>query len=319
MFTIEAIREAQRRIEPYIYKTPLLRLENLDEPLGCQVYAKMESLQRTNSFKVRGAFNKLLTLSPEELKNGVVTASSGNHGKATAFAAKMLGISAHVVVPDSAPAIKVDGIRSYGAEVIFSEHSQRFIKAEKLAEENGWRFISPFDDYDIIAGQGTAALEIITQMPGFDYLLSPVGGGGLIGGLSTAVKETAPNVKVIGAEPAGVARYTKSFAAGHPVTLGADSKSVADGLQTLRPGIRNYPIVQKYVDGIVTVDDEYILKAAKLMLTRGKLLAEISSCITMGAVLQGTIKFKRDDKVVFFISGGNIDIEQIRKFEGIPL
>lgn len=319
MVTIEAILEAQKRIAPYINKTPLLRLNNLDEYVGCQVYAKLESFQKTNSFKVRGALNALLTLPQDALKKGIITASSGNHGKAIAYAAKQLGTEAHVVVPETAPKIKVEGIQSYGAEIIFSVPAERFNVAKKLSEENNWSFISPFDDHEIMAGQGTASLEILEQLPDVDYIIAPIGGGGLIGGLSTAVKETNPQVKIIGVEPTLVARYSNSFAAGHPVALPPDSKSVADGLQTLKPGELNYPVVEKYVDKIVTVDEENILKATKLFLTEGKLLAEISSCITLGAFLQGAVKFNPSDKVVLFISGGNIGMDQFSKFEEMSI
>ncbi len=319
MLTLEMIREAQKRISPYIYKTPLLRLNNLDTYLGCQAYAKMESFQKTNSFKVRGALNAALSLPEEALKKGLITASSGNHGKALAYAATQLGTKAYVVVPETAPKIKVEGIKSFGAEIVLSIPAERFNVANRLSEEKDLSFVSPFDDYYVMAGQGTAGLEIIEQEPEVDIIVVPVGGGGLIGGLSTAVKGMNPNIKIIGVEPTVVSRYTTSFKSGGPVTLPPESHSVADGLQTLRPGDRNYPVVQKNVDEIVTVDEEYILKAAKLFLTEGKLLAEISSCITIGAVLQGVIKFNPEDKVVFFISGGNIGMDQFSKFEELNI
>lgn len=319
MLDLEMIKKAQNRIAPYIYKTPLLHLDNLDEILGCEVHLKLESLQKTNSFKIRGAFNRLLTLPKEELLKGIVTASSGNHGKATAYAATQLATKARVVVPENAPKTKVEGMLHYGAEVFLSVPSERYNLANKLKNENDWSLISPFDDYEIMAGQGTSGLEILEQLPDVDYVIVPIGGGGLIGGLSTAIKQTNPKVKIIGVEPTAVPRYTKSFEAGHPVTLPPDSSSVADGIQTLKPGERNYPIVQKYVDEIVTVDEENILKATKLLLTKGKLLAEITSCITIGAILQNKVKLKPEDKVVFLISGGNIGMDQFNKFESIEI
>ncbi len=269
MVTLASIHDAEKRISPYIHKTPLLRLHALDAYLGCQVYAKMESLQRTHSFKVRGALNALMTLSEDALKKGIITASSGNHGKAIAYAAKQLGTRAYVVVPENAPKIKVEGIESYGAEIIYSVPAERFSVAKQLSEENHWSFVSPFDDNAIMAGQGTAGLEILEQLPDVEYVIVPIGGGGLIGGLSTAVKETSPQVKIIGAEPTAVARYSRSLAAGHPVSLPPESKSVADGLQTLEPGELNYPVVEKYVDKIVTVDEENILRGTKLFLPTG--------------------------------------------------
>ena len=319
MLTFESIQEAQKRIAPYIHKTPLLHLNNLDADFGCQVHVKLESFQKTNSFKIRGALNALLSLPEDALKRGIVTASSGNHGKAIAYAAKLLGTTAHVVVPENTPKIKIEGIQSYGAEVILSVPSERFQVANKLKEENNWSFISPFDDYDIMAGQGTTGLEIVEQLPDVDAIVVPIGGGGLISGLATAVKETNPNIKIIGVEPTLVARYSASLAAGHPVTLPKESKSVADGLQTLRPGDLNYPLVKKYVDEVVTVDEENILKATKIMLTKGKLVTEISSCITLGGFLQGAVSFNPNEKIVLMITGGNIGMDQFSKFEEMSI
>lgn len=319
MLTIDMIRQAKQRISPYIYETPLLHLKTLDEILGCQVYVKPECMQKTNSFKLRGALNRLLTLPEEDMKKGVVTASSGNHGKGTAYAAKLLGTKACIVLPESAPQVKVDGIRSYGAEVVFSTPAERFATADRLAKEKGYTAISPFDDYEIMAGQGTIALEIMAQLPDVNAVVVPIGGGGLIGGVSTAIKETRPDIRVIGVEPTNVCRYTKSFEAGHPIHLPDTSSSVADGTQTLSPGVRNYPIVEKNVDQIVTVDEEYILKATKLLLTQGKILAEITSCQVIGAALQGKLPFSPEDKVVFLLSGGNIGMDQFKKFENIVL
>jgi len=319
MITIESIREARRRIAPFIYETPLLRLHNLDEYLGCQVYAKLESLQKTNSFKVRGALNALLTMSQVDRERGIIAASSGNHGKAIAFAAQQLGAKARVVVPNNAPQVKVQGIQAYGAEIIYSEPPERFNLAKKLSAEHGWSLVSPFDDAAIIAGQGTAGVEILEQLPDVNYILAPIGGGGLISGLAIAAKETKPGVKVIGVEPAAVPRYSQSLAAGHPVSMPKTARSVADGLQTLAPGELNLPIVQKYVDEVVTVDEENILKATKLFLTVGKVLAETSSCITLGAFLQGAVKLKPSDKAVLFISGGNIGMDQFDRFASIDL
>ena len=319
MLTLEMIHGAKERIAPYIYETPLLRLPVLDGVLGCQVYVKCENMQKTNAFKLRGAMNRLLTLPEEELKKGVVTASSGNHGKATAYAAHLLGVPACVVLPDTAPKVKVEGIRGYGAEVVFSTPAARYAVAAEQAEKKGYTLISPFDDYELMAGQGTAGLEIMAQLPEVDTVVVPIGGGGLIGGVSTAIKETDPDIRVIGVEPTNVCRYTKSMAAGERVKLPDDSHSVADGTQTLCPGERNFPIVCRNVDEIVTVDEEYILKATKLLLTQGKILAEITSAQVIGAALQGKIQFTPGEKVVFLLSGGNIGMDQFKKFEDVEL
>ncbi|MDY0234749.1 MAG: threonine/serine dehydratase [Gudongella sp.] len=317
MLTIEMIRQAKERITPYIYQTPLLHIPNLDDQLGCQVYVKCENMQKTNAFKLRGAMNKLLTLSKEDLVKGVVTASSGNHGKATAYAAKSMGTKACVVVPDNAPKIKVDGIRGYGAEVIFAVPSERIDVAKRIQAERGWTFIPPYDDYEVMAGQGTIGLEIMEQLSDVDAVVVPIGGGGLISGIATAIKEVNPNIQVIGVEPTNTCRYTKSFAAGKRVRLASDSASVADGAATLIPGEKNYPLVQKNVDKIVTVDEEYILKGTNLMLNGGKILAEITSGLTIGAVLQGKLEFKPEEKVVFLLSGGNIGMDQFKMFQDV--
>lgn len=319
MLTLDMIRQAKERIAPYIYETPLLHLPALEERLGCKVYVKCENMQKTNAFKLRGAMNRLLTLPEEELKKGVVTASSGNHGKATAYAAHLLGVPACVVLPDTAPKVKVEGIRGYGAEVVFSAPAARYAVAAEQAEKKGYTLISPFDDYELMAGQGTAGLEILDQLPQVDTVVVPIGGGGLIGGVSTAIKETNPKVRVVGVEPANVCRYTQSIAAGKRVKLPDDAHSVADGTQTLCPGERNFPIVCRNVDQIVTVEEEFILKATKLLLTQGKILAEITSAQVMGAALQGKIAFRPDEKVVFLLSGGNIGMDQFAKFQEVTV
>lgn len=317
MLTIEMIRQAKDRIEPYIYQTPLIAIPALDDILGCQVYVKCENMQKTNAFKLRGAVNRLLTLSKEELDKGVVTASSGNHGKAIAYAGKILGVKTCVVVPNNIPKVKLEGIKGFGAEVIFAVPSERSAVAEKIRDERGYTLVASYDDYEIMAGQGTSGLEIMEQLPYVDKVVVPIGGGGLIGGVSTSIKAINPNVKVIGVEPTNTCRYTKSLQAGKRIKLASDSSSVADGTATLMPGERNYPIVEKNVDEIVTVDEEYILKGTNLLLNKGKILAEITSGQVIGAVLQGKLKLKAEEKVVFLLSGGNIGMDQFEKFKGL--
>lgn len=319
MLTLQMIHQAKDRIDPYIYKTPLLAIPALDKALECKVYIKCENMQKTNSFKLRGAINRMLTLSKENLDKGVITASSGNHGKAISYAAKILGVKAYVVVPNNIPKIKLHGIESYGAEVIFAPPSERYDMAENIANKEGYTLISPFDDYEIMAGQGTIGLEIMEQLPDVDAVVIPIGGGGLIGGVATSIKETNPNIRVVGVEPTNTCRYTKSFTAGKRIKLASDSSSVADGAQTLIPGKRNYPIVKKNVDEIITVDEEYILKGTSILLNQGKILAEITSGLSIGAVLQDKLNFQPKDKVVFLLSGGNISIDQLKQFEEISL
>lgn len=314
--TFEKIREARERISPKIIETPLFRAKNLDKYLGCEVYIKAECMQSTGSFKFRGAMSKSLMLTPEELQKGIVTASSGNHGRALAFAAKMLESSAIVVVPDTTPAIKVNAIKDLGAEVVLSETSARFIAAEKISEETGATYIHPYNDYDVMAGQGTIGLEIMAQQPDLDIVIIPTSGGGLIGGASTAIKNIVPNVKIYGAEPSQLPRYTVSLKEGKPTAV-EQKPTKADALVSQRPGDKCFPYVQENVDGFLDVDDDYMFRGMKLLLTEGKVLGEPSGCIGIGAVLQGLIKFKETDKVCFVITGGNVGLEQLKELEEV--
>lgn len=316
--TINEIREAANRISPYVIHTPLLRLHSLDKYLGCEVYAKAECMQTTGAFKFRGAMNKILSLTDEELRHGVVAASSGNHGKAVAYAAKKLGVKAVIVLPHTAAKNKVDKIRSLGAEVVFCEVAERFEVAEKIRRERDAVVIPPFNDEVIMAGQGTAGLELIEQCPELDAVVVPVSGGGLIGGVSTAVKALSPKTLVYGAEPAVLPRYSASLKAGKPVAV-PTQKSFADGLISLIPGDVCFPYVKANTDGFADVDEEYIYRATKLMILEGKLLCEPSSAITLGAVMQGLIHVKTTDKVCFFMSGGSISLEQLRVLEDVAV
>lgn len=315
MLTYEKIREAQERIAPYIRTTPLLRLPALDAALGCQVYAKAECMQNTGSFKLRGAINKLLSLTPDQRKNGVVAASSGNHGRAVAYGSRLLGCTATIVVPLSTPAFKVNAIKALGAEVVQCETAQRFDVARELCEARHAALIPPYNDELIMAGQGTAGLEIAAQLPELDAAVVPVSGGGLIAGTAAALKSVLPNAAVHGAEPAALPRYTASLAAGGPVSV-EQKPTLADALVSQRPGDLCYPEVAKHVTSVADVEDPFILRAMKLLLTEGKLLAEPSSCIGIAAVLQGGLSFRPDQKVCFLLSGGNVGLDQIEKFIG---
>ncbi len=312
MLSLERIFQARYRLAPYVYHTPLLRLKALDPVLGCQVYVKAECMQLTHSFKIRGALNRILQLSPEERARGVVTASSGNHGRGVAYAAKMLGIKATVVIPDHAPAIKIQAVRDLGAEVILCDKPKRFAIAERLRDEKGLCYVPPFNDYDVMAGQGTIALEVFEDLPNLDAILIPLGGGGLTSGIATAVKGIHPETKVYACEPAVIPRFTASLKAGKPTPV-PQVDTVADGVATLRPGNLTLPIVRDKVDQVIDVPEEALLPAMKLLLTEGKVLAEPSSTIGMAAIQSGKLHFKPEDKVVFVLSGGNVDLELVKK------
>ncbi|MBR3137073.1 MAG: threonine/serine dehydratase [Clostridia bacterium] len=309
--TIQDIQEAAKRIVPYAARTPMLRLQSLDSFLGCQVYAKAECMQVTGSFKYRGAMNKILSLSKEELNRGIIAASSGNHGKAIAYACRMLGVKATIVLPYTAAQVKVDTIQGWGAETVRCEVSERFEVAERICRERGATLIPPYNDEAVMAGQGTAGLELMEQCPELDMVIVPTSGGGLIGGVSTAVKALSPKTKVYGAEPAVLPRYSVSVAAGHPVKVPV-GKSVADALVSNMPGTICFPVVAAHVDGFAAVDDAFLLQGMKLLLMEGKILCEPSSAIGIGAVLQGLLPIKPEDKVCFLISGGSVSLEQLR-------
>lgn len=309
-FTGKQIREARERIAPFVEETPLLRLKGLDAYLGCQVYVKAECMQMTGAFKLRGAMNRILTLTGEELSRGIVAASSGNHGRAIAYGARMKGTRAVIVMPRTAPEAKKKAIMDLGAEVVLCEAPERFEVAERICMERGSTMIPPYDDYDVMAGQGTLGLELMEQCPELSAVIVPASGGGLIGGVSAAVKCVSDHTKVYGAEPSALPRYTESLKAGEPVLVSM-KKSLADALVSQRPGLKNFPVVKKYVDGFAAVDDLFMLKGMKLLLMEGKVLAEPSSCIGIGAVLEGQIPVGKEDKVCFVISGGNLGFEQL--------
>lgn len=314
--TIEAIQTARERIGPYIVQTPLLRLRNLDAFLGCEVYVKAECMQTTGAFKLRGAMNKALQLTRAQLEHGIVAASSGNHGRGVAYAAKLLNTSAVIVMPNTAPSTKVDAIRALGAEVIQCETAQRFRIAQEVCTERCAAMIPPFDDEDVMAGQGTIGLEVMEQCPDLNAMIVPVSGGGLISGVSTAIKALAPEVRVYGAEPAALPRYSVSLAAGAPTRV-APQKTVADALVAQIPGEKCFPYVAANTDGFAAVDDEYLLRGMRLLLMEGKVLAEPASGIGIGAVLQGLIPVEKHDKVCFLISGGNVGLTQLKMLEEV--
>lgn len=316
--TIHDIAAARERIAPHIVHTPLLRLQSLDPYLGCEVYIKAECMQTTGSFKFRGAMNKILSLSQAELARGIVAASSGNHGKAIAYACRRLGVKATIVLPTTVAKIKEETIRSWGAEIVKCDVSERFEVAEKLCREQNATLVPPFNDETVMAGQGTAGLELMEQCPELDTVIVPTSGGGLIGGVSTAIKAVSSGTKVYGAEPAALPRYSASLKAGRPVLV-EKRTTIADALVTQIPGSVCFPYVAANTDGFADVDEDYILKGMKLLLLEGKVLCEPSSGTSIGAVLQGLVPVKASDKVCFFISGGSVSLEQLHRLEALRI
>lgn len=303
--------KARERIRDYVYDTPLIRLDYISEALGTSVYAKMENMQRTNSFKIRGALNKIRKLSPEELEKGVVTASSGNHGKGIATCAKMLGIPAKIVLSDTSTELKRQMIKDLGAELVITTVEKRFEVAKEISEKEGMTFIHPFDDLDVSEGQGTIAVEILNKMDHLKMIV-PIGGGGLISGIATYTKGVTRWAEVIGVEPEYVARYTASLKEGRPIDV-KRGETLADGLLSVKPGEKVFEIVRDLVDDVVTCQDKYIKKALDLLYNKEKLIVEPSSAIGLGAILEGKIKYDDRDKLVLIITGGNVEASSIEK------
>lgn len=262
-------------------------------------------------FQDPGALNRILQLTPEERAKGVVTASSGNHGRGVAYGAKMLGIQATVVIPEHAPAIKIQAVRDLGANVILCEKPQRFAIAERMRDEQGLCYVPPFNDYDVMAGQGTIALEIFEDLPDPDGVVVPLGGGGLTSGIATAVKGIRPETRVVACEPDRIPRFTVSLKEGRPIEV-PQADTIADGVATLCPGDKTFPLVRDKVDQVIDVPEESLLPAMKLLLTEGKVLAEPSSTIGLAAIQSGKLAFKPEDKVVFVLSGGNVDFALVQ-------
>jgi threonine dehydratase len=315
LVTLDAIRDAARRIKPIARVTPLM---DVSRAAGRPLFLKCENLQPAGAFKIRGAYNMVAQLTPEQRTRGVITYSSGNHGQALALAARELGAPAVVVMPTTAPAIKIEGTRSYGAEVILAGTTSvdRRERAEAEAAARGLTMVPPFDHEWIIAGQGTAGLEILEQKPDVVAVLAPIGGGGLAAGISAAVKQSKPAVKVVGVEPEGAAAMKVSIDAGYPVTL-PKTESIADGLMPVRPGDLTFAHVSRFVDAVVTVTDRAIVDAVLWIFAYAKLVAEPSGAATLAAVLSGVFDkaVRVDGPVVVVISGGNMAAERLAQLQ----
>ena len=309
MVNLTDIKEAAERVRTIARITPLLDVTAL---AGRPLLLKCESMQPGGAFKIRGAYNMVAQLTPEQRALGVVTYSSGNHGQAMALAARELRAPAVVVMPTTAPAIKVEGARAFGAEVIFAgtTSSDRKARAEREASSRGLTMVPPFDHDWIIAGQGTLGLELLQQRPDVETVLVPVGGGGLLAGVAAAIKQTQPSVRVIGVEPAGAAAMKASLAQGHAVTLDKTA-SVADGLMPVRPGDLTFAHAQKYVDDVITVEDEQIIDAVLWLFTKAKVVAEPSGAATVAAALAGLVN--GSGPLIAIVSGGNIGLDRLEE------
>lgn len=308
--TFEMIKEAEEVLKDVIHHPALQYSQTYSDMAGQEIYLKPENLQKTGSYKIRGAYNKLRTLTDEEKEKGVITASAGNHAQGLALAAKMAGIKATVFMPKTAPLAKVEATKSYKATVISTGNNfdETTKEALKYQEENNSLFISPFNDDYIIAGQGTIGLEIIEELPDVGTIIVPIGGGGVISGICIAVKALKPDVRIIGVQASGSPAMYDSFHKGQlsPVT---SSETIADGINIKQPVERTFEIIQKYVDDVVTVDDEEISQAMLYLLERSKLVVEPSGAVSLAALINKKCEIK--GKTVILISGGNVDIKMI--------
>ncbi len=307
--TLQSIREAKHRLQGIIHETPLIESRSLSALMGGPVKFKPECLQVTGSFKIRGAFNRMAHVA-QQGGAGVVTASSGNHGQAVAWAARYFGLKAQIVVPTTAPAIKVAAAEAFGAQMEFlGTHSrERLERAQQIADEKGYVFVPPYDDPAIMSGQGTIGLEILDEWPSVRTVVVPIGGGGLISGIATAIKALSPDVRVVGVEPKGASKALLSRQAGKRVEL-SHTNSVADGLISLALGTLTYPIIEQHVDELVTVPDSDIIDAFWLLFTRLKLVVEPSGATAAAYVLKHRLALEGPTVVV--LSGGNVDPHKI--------
>lgn len=304
--TLKSFEEAAEKVKEATLPTNLVYSEYFSSQTGNRVYLKPENMQYTGAYKVRGAYYKISTMSEEARQKGLITASAGNHAQGVAFAAKKYGVKATVVMPTTTPLIKVNRTKGYGAEVILygNVYDEACEYAMKLAEEKGLTFVPPFDDLDVATGQGSIAMEIIKELPTVDYILVPIGGGGLATGVSTLAKLLNPNIKVIGVEPAGANCLQESIKAGKVVTLPSVS-TIADGTAVKTPGSMLFPYLQKNLDDIITVPDEDLIVAFLDMVENHKMIVENSGLLTVAALKQLDVK---DKKIVSILSGGNMDV-----------
>jgi len=306
--TFDDIIKTAERIEPYIHRTPVFASTKINEMIGAKIFFKCENFQKAGAFKYRGACNAILSLSDKEARRGVVTHSSGNHAASVALAASMRNIKAYIVMPENAPEIKKKAVKNYGGEIVFCKHNMksRIEHANKVIEKTGAVLIHPFDDYRIITGQATAALELLTTHPDLDIMLAPVSGGGLMSGTALSSKYHSRSIKVYGAEPSGADDAFQSFKAGKIIPL-VEANTIADGLRA-SIGELTFPIIKKFTDDIITVEENEIIKAMRTIWEYMKIIIEPSSAVPVAVLLEKKIKMK-GKKIGVILSGGNVDLD----------
>lgn len=310
---LSEILSARERIRDFISCTPCQYSAHLSGMTGQQIYLKLDNLQRTGAFKERGALNKILLLNDEEKQCGVIAASAGNHAQAVAYHATQRGIRAQIVMPLMTPLVKVSATRDFGADVVLhgANYDETYAEAVRRSEAQGMTLLHPFDDMDVIHGQGTIGVELIEQVPDLEAVVVPIGGGGLISGVAAALKEMNPAIRVIGVQTERLPSMLRACNAGHPVTLPAEA-TIADGIAVRRSGNLTLPLVQRYVDEIVTVDEEEIANAILVLLEREKTLAEGAGAVALAAVLNKKTSLNHQ-KTVVLVCGGNIDVSLLAR------
>lgn len=303
----ETLLQVHERVKPYIHRTPVLTSDLINDMVKAQVYFKCENFQKMGAFKMRGAANAILSLSKEEQSKGVVTHSSGNFAQALSLAAKKIGVKAYIVMPKNAPQVKKNAVKTYDGEIIECDSNPvaRENMAVKVQKETGATFIHPSNDDNVIYGQGTAAMELLEDYPELDYIFSPVGGGGLIAGTALAATFFSNRCKVIGGEPKNADDAYRSLLSGK-IEFNEDVNTIADGLRTFL-GDRNFPIIKKHVERIITVEEEEIIEAMKLIWERMKIVIEPSSAVPFAALLKNKEDYK-NKKIGIIVSGGNVDV-----------
>lgn len=306
MLDLKHFQEAKKRVDEVIIPTPLIYSEAFSKECKNQVYIKPENLQRTGAFKIRGAYNKIVKMDDEAKAKGLIASSAGNHAQGVAYAASKLGVKATIVMPKHTPLIKVEATEAHGAEVVLAGevYDEAYQKACDLQKEHGYTFVHPFNDEDVIEGQGTIALEILDELPEADIILVPIGGGGLISGIACAAKQIKPTIKIIGVEPEGAASALAAINEDQVVAL-KEANTIADGTAVKEIGDLTFDYIKEYVDGIITVSDYELMDAFLLLVEKHKLVAENSGILSLAALKKLNEKNK---KVVSLISGGNIDV-----------
>ena len=313
MIALSDIRAAAARIRGRVHRTPIFSSAQIGDRAGVRLFLKCESFQKTGSFKPRGALNKILSLSPQERAKGLVTVSAGNHAAAVAWAARIAGASATVVMPTGAPTSKIDAVLGYRAEVIFHEDRETlFDKLNEVKEARGLTFVHPFDDPVVLAGAGTVGLEILEDLSDVDAVIVAVGGGGLLGGVASAIKQARPSARVVAVELEAGPGLKPALDAGKPVPVKRPPDTLADGMTPPFVGALPLAIAREAVDEIATVTEDEIVEAMRLLLTRAKLYVEGSGAAAVGALLAGKVRFPPGARVVAIVSGGNIDLARLQ-------